>query len=67
MSKITHFRNPEPQENDQKTVVQKTIKNNGYATNVNVIPADRCSVRNYIKGIVYERYCRIGSIWPNQK
>ncbi len=28
MSKITHFRNPEPQENDQKTVVQKTLKNN---------------------------------------
>ena len=27
MSKITHFRNPEPQENDQKTVVQKTLKN----------------------------------------
>ena len=26
MSKITHFRNPEPQENDQKTVVQKTLK-----------------------------------------
>ena len=27
MSKITHFRNPEPQENDQKIVVQKTLKN----------------------------------------
>ena len=27
MSKITHFTNPEPQENDQKTVVQKTLKN----------------------------------------
>ena len=27
MSKITHFRNPEPQENDQKTVVQKALKN----------------------------------------
>ena len=50
-----------------KLVPIKTIKNNGYATNVNVIPADRFSVRNYIKGIVYERYYRIGSIWPNQK
>ena len=27
MSKITHFRNPETQENDQKTVVQTTLKN----------------------------------------
>ena len=27
MSKITHFRSPEPQENDQKTVVQQTLKN----------------------------------------
>ena len=26
MSKITHFRNPEPQENDQKTVVEKAFK-----------------------------------------
>ena len=27
MSKITPFRNPEPQENDQKTGVQKALKN----------------------------------------
>jgi hypothetical protein len=27
ISKITHFRSPEPQENDQNTVVQKTLKN----------------------------------------
>ena len=27
MSKIIYFRSPEPQENDQKTVVQKTLKN----------------------------------------
>ena len=28
MSKISYFRSPEPQENDQKTVVQKTLENN---------------------------------------
>ena len=27
ISKVTHFGSPEPQENDQKTVVEKTLKN----------------------------------------